>query len=186
MTTCPSGVNYMHLVDHGRRWIEENYRRPLGERALRQMLGAVLSRPSVFRWALRGAALGRPFVRLVPSRLRPLFALAPTSIPAASPIDPPQVFQAEGKRRMRVALLPGCAQKVLAPEINEATVRLLTRCGCEVVIARGSGCCGALVHHLGNEAAALGFARDNIDAWEKERVAGGLDAIVINASGCGT
>ena len=87
---------------------------------------------------------------------------------------------------MRAALLPGCAQRVLAPEINEATIRLLTRHGCEVVITPGSGCCGALSHHLGDTSRALNLARANIDAWEKERVAAGLDAIVINASGCGT
>ena len=85
---------------------------------------------------------------------------------------------------MRVALSPGCAQKVLAPKINEATIRLLTHHGCEVVVARGY--CGSLVHHLGREAPALGFARANVDAWERERLASGLDAIVINASGCGT
>jgi glycolate oxidase iron-sulfur subunit len=97
-----------------------------------------------------------------------------------------QVFSAQGNRRMRVALLPGCAQRVLAPEINEATIRLLTRHDCEVVVAKSSGCCGALAHHLGQEAAALDLARANIDAWERERLASGLDAVVINASGCGT
>ncbi len=186
MTTCPSGVNYMHLIDHARRWIERNYRRPWSERRFRRMLGAVLSRPALFRWALRGATLGRPFMRLLPGRLAPLFALAPASIPAASAIDRPQIFQPEGDRRMRVAFLTGCAQRVLAPEINEATVRLLVRHGCEVVTAPGSGCCGALAHHLGHEAAALRLARANIDAWERERLSAGLAAIVINASGCGT
>ena len=187
MTTCPSGVHYMHLVDHARRWIEGHYRRPSGERALRRFLGAVLSRPLLFRLALRGAAIARPFSHFLPRRLAPLFALAPSSIPPASPSDRrPQVFAAEGKRRMRAALLPGCAQKVVAPEINEATIRLLTRHGCEVVVARGSACCGSLAHHLGQEAAALGFARANIDAWERERRSAGLDAIVVNASGCGT
>jgi glycolate oxidase iron-sulfur subunit len=186
MTTCPSGVNYMHLVDHARRWIGSNYRRAWTERALRGLLGAILSRPWLFRVSLYGAAVARPFARLLPGRLAPLFALAPASIPAASRTGGPQVFAAEGARRMRVALLPGCAQRVLAPEINEATIRLLTRHGCEVVVAHGSGCCGALVHHLGQEAAALEFARANIDAWERERLAAGLDAIVINASGCGT
>ncbi len=87
---------------------------------------------------------------------------------------------------MRVALLAGCAQRVLMPQINEATIRLLTRHGCEVVTAEGSGCCGSLNHHLGQEEAALAFARANIDAWERERTSGGLDAIVVNASGCGT
>jgi glycolate oxidase iron-sulfur subunit len=185
MTTCPSGVNYMHLVDHARRWIEQNYQRPLGERTLRWLLGTVLPRPSLFRLALRAAVVAKPMARLLPGRLSRLFALVPTSIPSASSTDTPQVFPAGGMRRMRVALLRGCVQTVLAPEINEATIRLLTRYGCEVVVA-DSGCCGALVHHLGQEAAALAFARTNIEVWERERLASGLDAIVVNASGCGT
>jgi glycolate oxidase iron-sulfur subunit len=115
-----------------------------------------------------------------------MMALAPVSVPRTSPTDRRRIFPAEGTRRMRVALLAGCAQRVLAPEINEATIRLLTRHGCEVVVARGSGCCGSLNHHLGQERAALGLARTSIDAWERECRAGGLDAIVINASGCGT
>jgi len=186
MTTCPSGVNYMHLVDHGRRWIEAHYRRPLTERVLRRVLGMVLTRPMWFRLALLGAALLKPLARVLPRRLRPLLAMAPSRVPAPSSADRPQVFPAEGERRMRVALLPGCAQQVLAPEINAATIRLLTRHGCEIVLASGSGCCGALTHHLGEEGSALAFARANIDAWERERIAGGLDAVVINASGCGT
>lgn len=186
MTTCPSGVHYMHLIDHARRWIERYYRRPWAERVLRRLLGRVLSRPLLFRLALRGAAAAKPLARYLPSRLAPVFALTPDSIPAASATDRAQVFSARGVRRMRVALLPGCAQRVLAPGINDATIRLLTRHDCEVVVAKGSGCCGALVHHLGQEAAALRFARANIDAWERERLASGLDAIVINASGCGT
>jgi glycolate oxidase iron-sulfur subunit len=186
MTTCPSGVNYMHLVDHGRRWIEQKYQRPWAERALRRLLGNVLTRPARFRLALRGAVLARRFARFLPRQLTPLLALAPASVPKASPTDRQRNFPAEGERRMRVALLTGCAQRVLAPEINEATIRLLTRHGCEVVVPRGSGCCGSLVHHLGQEAEALAFARADIDAWERERIAGGLDAIVINASGCGT
>jgi glycolate dehydrogenase iron-sulfur subunit len=186
MTTCPSGVNYMHLVDHGRRWIEQKYRRPGDERFVRWMLGALLTRPRLFRLALRGAALARPFAGSLPSRLAPMLALAPASVPAASPTDHQRVFPAEGVRRMRAALLAGCAQRVLAPEINEATIRLLTRLGCEVVAAPGSGCCGSLNHHLGQQEAALALARADIDAWERERLAGGLDAIAINASGCGT
>jgi len=186
MTTCPSGVHYMHLIDHARRWIERYYRRPWVERGLRRVLGTVLSRPQLFRVALRCAAAVKPLERYLPERLAALFALTPDSVPAASPMDRSQVFPARGDRRMRAALLPGCAQRVLAPEINEATIRLLTRHGCEVVVAKDSGCCGALVHHLGQEAAALDLARANIDAWERERLASGLDAIVINASGCGT
>jgi glycolate oxidase iron-sulfur subunit len=186
MTTCPSGVNYMHLVDHARRWIEENYRRPWGERMLRRFLAAVLSRPLMFRLSLRCATAVKPFSGFLSARLSPLFGLAPASTPPASLTDRPSVFPAVGEVRMRVAMLPGCAQQVLAPKINEATIRLLTRHGCEVVVARGSGCCGSLSHHLGQAASALGFARANIDAWERERLAAGLDVIVINASGCGT
>jgi glycolate oxidase iron-sulfur subunit len=186
MTTCPSGVHYMHLVDHGRRHIEAHYRRPWAERLLRHSLGRVLTQPGRMRAALHAARLAKPFAALLPKLLRPLVELAPSTIPASSPVDRPQIFAAEGERRLRVALLPGCAQQVLMPGINEATIRLLTRLGAEVVVAPGSGCCGALTHHLGDEGPALAFARANIDAWEKARATGGLDAIVANASGCGT
>src|SRR5947209_5807293 len=186
MTTCPSGVHYMHLVDHGGRHIEEHSRRPFAERLLRRVLGIVLSRPPLFRASLGAARWAKPIAGLLPKRLRPLVALAPRTFPVASAMDAPQTFPAEGERRMRVALLPGCAQQVLAPEINEATIRLLTRHGVEVVVAPGSGCCGALLHHLGDEAPALALARANVDAWDKAHAEGGLDAIVANASGCGT
>jgi glycolate oxidase iron-sulfur subunit len=176
----------MHLVDHGRRWIEQKYRRPWAEQWLRRLLGTVLTRPRLFRLALRAVALGRPFTPFLPRRLAPMIALAPAAVPRASPTDRQRVFPAQDERRLRVTLLPGCAQRVLAPQINEATIRLLTRHGCEVVIAPGSGCCGSLVHHLGQESEALALARADIDAWERERLAGGLDAIAINASGCGT
>jgi glycolate dehydrogenase iron-sulfur subunit len=186
MTTCPSGVNYMHLVDHARRWIESRYRRPWAERSLRRLLGMVLPRPRLFRPALRLTAFARPWLRLMPRQLAPMLALAPGSLPARSRRLRRCVFLAQGERRMRMALLEGCVQRVLAPEIDAATVSLLTRHGCEVVIAPGGGCCGALNHHLGQEPAALARARANIDAWERERIANGLDAIAINASGCGT
>src|SRR5258707_9212025 len=186
MTTCPSGVHYMHLVDHGRRHIEQHYRRPLAERLLRRQLARVLTQPRLMRLALRGARLAKPFAALLPARLRPLVALAPSSVPAKSAAGQPQIFPAEGDPRTRVPPPSGCAQQALAPEINEATIRLLTRHGCEVVVAAGSGCCGALVHHLGDGAEALAFARANIDAWERLRGAGRLDAIVVKASGCCT
>ncbi len=184
MTTCPSGVNYMHLVDHARHHIEQTYVRPWPERYLRRLLGYVLPRPALFRAALMGSALGKPLARLMPAQLRVLLSLAPGRVPPSSPVDRPQVFPAEGTRIRRVALLSGCAQRVLAPQINEATIRLLTRHGCEVVVAKGAGCCGALNHHLGQ--GGLDFARANIVAWNREMAEGGLDAIVINASGCGT
>jgi glycolate oxidase iron-sulfur subunit len=186
MTTCPSGVHYQHLVDHGRRHIERTYRRPLKERLLRRLLLAVLPWPGRFRLALLGAGLARPFAGLLPAALRRLIEMAPARLAAASPVDRPQSFPAEGARRMRVALLNGCAQRVLDPAINEATVRLLARHGCEVVVARGAGCCGALAHHLGAEADAHAAARANIAAWAREIEGQGLDAIVVNASGCGT
>jgi glycolate oxidase iron-sulfur subunit len=186
MTTCPSGVHYMHLVDHARRYIEETYTRPWPDRLLRRMLGVVLPRPRLFRLALLGSRLGRPYRRLLPGRLAGMIELTPARLPPASPVDRPQVFPAADERVARVALLSGCAQQVLAPEINEATIRLLTRHGVEVVIAHGAGCCGALVHHMGQEAQALASAKANIDAWERERAQGGLDAVIVNASGCGT
>jgi glycolate oxidase iron-sulfur subunit len=186
MTTCPSGVHYMHLVDHGRRRIEETYDRPLADRLVRTLLATVLPRPGLFRLALVGAWLARPLARFLPARIAAMLRLTPARLSAPSPVDQPQVFPAEGERVKRVALLTGCAQQVLAPEINEATIRLLTRHGCEVVVAAGAGCCGALVHHLGEEAPALAFARANIDAWQAAIEDGGLDAVVVNASGCGT
>lgn len=115
-----------------------------------------------------------------------MLALAPRSLPGPSPVDRPQVFPAVGQRRARVALQRNCAQQVIAPQINEATIRLLTRHGVEVVVSRGAGCCGALNHHMGDEAPARRFARANIDAWTRELEGEGLDAVVINASGCGT
>jgi glycolate oxidase iron-sulfur subunit len=182
MTTCPSGVHYMHLVDHARRHVEATFERPLPDRLLRRLLAWVLPRPGPFRLALIGALLGRPFKPLLPARLRAMLELAPARLPSPSRMDRPQTFPAEGERRMRVALLTGCAQQVLAPQINEATIRLLTRHGCEVVVAKGAGCCGSLVHHMGREAPALAAARTNVAAW----TAAAVDAVVVNASGCGT
>ncbi len=192
MTTCPSGVHYMHLVDHARTHIENTYRRPLPERALRSVLALVLPRPWLMRLALLGAGAARPFRALLPGkgmmaqRLRALLALAPRHLPPPSPAQAPQVHRAEGTRRGRVALLTGCAQQVLAPEINEATIRLLTRLGVEVVIPKGMGCCGALTHHMGKHAPAMAAARANLAAWSAEAEGEGLDAVIINTSGCGT
>ena len=192
MTTCPSGVNYMHLVDHARNYIERTYTRPWPERMLRRALGVLLPYPRRFRMAMRAAALARPLRGLVPGRsmtakrLRAMLALAPTSLPKSGNMQGPQVHRAKGQRRGRVALLTGCAQKVLAPSINEATIRLLTRMGLDVVVMAEQGCCGALNHHMGQHDAAMALMRGNIEAWTKEMEGEGLDAIVINASGCGT
>ncbi len=184
MTTCPSGVNYMHLVDHGRHHIERTFTRPWHDRILRRLLGYMLPRPDIFRVALKAARFGKIFAPLLPARLGAALALAPKRLADEAPLIGPRIFAAEGPRKKRVALLAGCAQQVLAPQINNATIRLLTRHGCEVVIAEGAGCCGALTHHLGQN--AENFARNNIEAWSREIAGNGLDAIVINTSGCGT
>ena len=183
-TTCPSGVDYMHLIDQARVYIEATYRRPMGERLLRWLLARVIPYPTRFRLALFAARLARPFAGLLPDRrLRAMVALAPDRLPPVSRNDDPQTFAAVGPRRMRVALQTGCAQKALDTDINDATIRLLTRLGCEVVVPRNVGCCGALVQHMGREAEARRFASANVRAYLAE---GGLDGIVINTSGCGT
>ncbi len=192
MTTCPSGVNYMHLVDHARNHIERTYRRPWHERLLRAMLGTLLPRPGLFRAALLGARVVRPLGGLMPGRgvlarrLRAMLSLAPRHLPPPTALARPGVHPTQGARRARVALLAGCAQQVLAPEINEATVRLLNRMGVEVVVRKDSGCCGALNHHMGQQATAMQRVRANVAAWSAEIEGEGLDAIVINTSGCGT
>ncbi|MBP0484367.1 glycolate oxidase subunit GlcF [Sagittula salina] len=187
MTTCPSGVHYMHLVDHAREYIEKHYDRPFGDRALRWVLSKVLPYPGRFRLALVGARIARPFRRLVPdARLRAMLDMAPKSIPPVSRNDDPQSFAPEAPRRMRVALMTGCAQKALNTDINDATIRLLTRLGAEVVVAKGAGCCGALTHHMGKTDESHGSAAANIEAWMVEVRGKGLDAIVVNTSGCGT
>ena len=190
-TTCPSGVDYMHLVDHARMHIEATYRRPFWNRLARGVLAAVLPHPGRFRLALKLAALGRPFAGLF-KRFKPLepfgamLDLAPRTLPKASQGALPGTHPAAGPRRGRVAILSGCAQPVLKPEINEATIRLLTRLGVEVVAPAGEVCCGSLVHHMGREEQALEAARRNVDVWLDEVEKGGLDAIIVTASGCGT
>ncbi|MFT5488251.1 MAG: glycolate oxidase iron-sulfur subunit [Paracoccaceae bacterium] len=186
MTTCPSGVHYMHLVDHARAHIEETYKRPLFDRTMRNMLAAVMPYPRRFRALMRLASIGKLFPPLMPGRLRAMLALAPSS-PMSAPLTGGRiVWPAEGQRKKRVLLMPGCVQQVLGARINEATVRLLTRLGHEVVVADGSGCCGALTHHLGKEDLAFEAVRANVRAWQREDDSEPVDAIVINASGCGT
>ncbi|MBT8153812.1 glycolate oxidase subunit GlcF [Epibacterium ulvae] len=187
MTTCPSGVHYMHLLDQARAYIEDRYKRPLMDRGLRWILSRILPYPGRFRLALLGAKIARPVRRFLPDpRLRAMLEMAPKVIPPVSRNDDPQSFQPKGARRMRVALMTGCAQKALNTDINDATIRLLRRFGCEVVVAKGAGCCGALTHHMGRESESHAAARRNINAWSAEIAREGLDAIVINTSGCGT
>ena len=197
MTTCPSGVNYMHLVDQARVRIERDYQRPVTERLLRRVLAIVLPRPNLFRLGMILARLARPFAALLPesrpgtttpsffSRIKAMLALAPASLPSPGP-GGGSVFPASGAKRGRVALLQGCAQQVLAPRINEAAINLLTRHGIEVVLVADEQCCGALTHHMGDDVDALARARANVSAWSKEVETNGLDAILVTASGCGT
>ncbi len=190
MTTCPSGVDYAHLVEAARHKIEEHpAARPLADRLLRAMLSRILTSRRLFHAALQLARLTRPLAGLLPQRLARLAKMAPERLPGPSPVLRPQVIPAEGRRVARVALLTGCVQAVVDREINEATVRLLTRHGVEVVVAKGAECCGALPHHLGKKAQAVAKARAAVEAWWPETVeggGGGLDAVVINTSGCGS
>lgn len=213
MTTCPSGVHYMHLVDHARAHIEATYKRPLPERLLRMVLANVLPYPNRFRLALAGAWVANKALRVASivgwkgrlplavarrtagpitekigflKRMRAMLTLAPERLPTRSALDRPGTHKPQGPRKGRVAILQGCAQPVLAPGINEAAVRLLTRHGIEVVFAKKEGCCGALVHHMGREHQSHSQAKRVIDAWIGEMDGEGLDAIVITASGCGT
>jgi glycolate oxidase iron-sulfur subunit len=196
MTTCPSGVNYMHLVDQARVRIEQRYQRPLAERMLRAVLAFVLPHPQRFRASMWLARLTRPFAAFLPTprpsatpgltqRIKAMLALAPGRLPPPGPAAG-SVFAALGKRRGRVALLQGCAQQVLAPRINQAAINLLTRHGIEVVLVRDEQCCGALTHHLGRDDDALARARANVAAWRREAAKEGLDAILVTTSGCGT
>ncbi|MBO6755177.1 MAG: glycolate oxidase subunit GlcF [Roseibium sp.] len=193
MTTCPSGVNYMHLVDHARAHIEKTYKRPFADRMLREILAFVLPYPGRFRLALVGAFFARPFAGLLKraggplAKMGAMLELAPATAPIRSGSEKPGTHKAmTPERKGRVAILSGCAQPVLKPSINDATIRLLTRAGYEVVLPKGEVCCGALVHHMGKEEAALENARRNVDAWTREMEGEGLDAVLITASGCGT
>jgi glycolate oxidase iron-sulfur subunit len=197
MTTCPSGVNYMHLVDQARAKIEKDFARPWPERLLRAALAWVLPRPGAFRASMILARLCRPLMALLPApnagsatpgflrRIKAMLALAPNGLPPPGPAGG-SVFAAQGERRGRVALLQGCAQQVLAPRINQAAIRLLTRHGIEVVLVKDEQCCGALTHHLGRNDDALARARANIRVWLDEAGQNGLDAILVTTSGCGT
>lgn len=192
MTTCPSGVHYMHLVDHARSYIEDTYARPPLDRAMRSLLAAILPYRGRFRLALAGAMLAKPLaplLRRIPgigARMGAMLALAPSRLPARSDAEKLTVFRPEGPRTGRVALLNGCAQPVLQPSINDAAIRILNRNGVEVVIPRDEGCCGALVHHMGRNEQGHALAKGAIDAWTREIEGEGLDAIIVTTSGCGT
>jgi glycolate oxidase iron-sulfur subunit len=189
MSTCPGGVDYMHLVDLARAHIEETHRRPFKERFLRALLAKTVPYPERFHTAIKLAPIARPFTGLLRKvgleQMAAMLELAPRDLPKPR-FEGPGTAATTGERRARVIMLAGCAQQVLRPEINDATIRLLARRGVDVVVAANAGCCGSLVHHMGREEESLAQARRNVDAWSKEMARGAVDAIIVNASGCGT
>jgi glycolate oxidase iron-sulfur subunit len=186
MTTCPSGVHYMHLIDEARAHVEETYTRPLPERLLRNVLAYTMPRPALFRLSLIAAKIGSPLAPIAKSfgmnRITALLGLVPKVMPAPERFGAPGTYPATGEKKGRVALLMGCVQSVLDPGINAATLRLLNRLGYEVVVSGEEACCGSLTHHMGKEADALGRAKRSVDQWTKADV----EAVIITASGCGT
>lgn len=185
-TICPSGVNYMHLIDHARGYVERTHARPLPERFLRWLLGYAMPRPGLFRWLLKGAKLARPIKNLLPGRLGGMVGFVSNDTPVKRPAKGNRVIPAQEERRARVGLLAGCVQQVIGPQINAASIRLLTRLGCEVVLLAEEPCCGSLTHHLGQEDVTKARMKANMENWWREIDGEGLDAIVVNASGCGT
>ena len=185
MTTCPSGVNYMHLVDHARTHIEQTYKRPLVDRMQRNVLAAIMPRPNLFRLALITAKLVSPFKSVIEAlggkRFSAMLNILPKKLEAPMGYGKAGTYPATQKQKGRVALLRGCVQSVLDPNINAATIRLLTRLGFEVVITDSNTCCGSINHHMGKEVRALASAKAMIDQWTDAKV----DHIILTTSGCG-
>ena len=187
MTTCPSGVNYMHLIDHGRKHIEKTYKRPLGDRLIRNFLSKVLSNSINFRIVAFFTRLAKPLRFFFPKKLSEMISLMPITFPSKT-IPQKKIYTIKKRKKpvARVALLTGCVQKVISPQINESTIRLLNRHDIEVVTPKGIDCCGSLNHHLGKGNLADKTFRRNISIWYDEYLNNGLDAIISNTSGCGT
>ena len=186
-TTCPSGVDYMHLVDIGRHHFEEKGSRDFLDRALRKVLGTLLPRAGLFHGVLFFAWLARPMAGLFSGRLRAMLSLAPKSLRALDPVGATDArYQPRERAAKRVALLAGCAQRAINPDINAATIALLNRFGVEVVVKQKAYCCGALSHHINDEAGAKAAMRSSVGAWAEELIGEGLDAVIVNTSGCGT
>ena len=186
MTTCPSGVNYMHLIDHGRNYVEQKYKRPFIEKQFRNFLSNTLPKPKIFKFLILFAKLGQIFKFLLPKNLKSMLDVAPKKIYKKT-LKTQRVYKAERKKpTARVALLIGCVQRVVSPQINESTIRVLTRHGVEVITMPEIECCGSLNHHLGKEELARETFKKNINMWYDEYLKNGLDAIISNTSGCGT
>jgi len=185
MTTCPAEVNYMHVIDHGRKYIEQNYERPFFDRLLRNFLSAVLLNTKYFRIASLFVKIGKPFSFFYPKKIRDMMEIMPKSFPKKK-LKNKEFYPSNGKKVSKVVLLTGCVQKEISPQINEATIRLLNRHGVDVVVPKEIRCCGSLNHHFGkNEEAKKDFV-NNINIWFDEHLKGNLDAILSNTSGCGT
>jgi len=186
MTTCPSGVNYMHLIDHGRNHVEKTYKRPILDRLFRNILSYTLPKPNIFLVLALVTKIIKPFSFLMPRFLRNSLNLMPDKIPTKQ-MKTQKIYPAENKKKVaRVALLTGCVQRVISPEINESTIRLLNRHGVEVVVLPKIDCCGSLNHHLGKKELAHSSFVKNIELWHEEYLKNGLEAIISNTSGCGT
>ena len=190
MTTCPSGVDYMHLVDLARVDIRETGRRGIANSIARWLAARTIPYPTRFRVALMLGKLGKPFAGALAAlglkELAAMLALVPPGPPRWGHYPLPGTIPAPGGRRKRVLMLDGCAQKVLRPDINDATIRLLTRYGIEVVAPERTGCCGALVHHMGDVVTARAQALRNVEAWSLAVLELEPEALIVNASGCGT
>ena len=186
MTTCPSGVNYMHLIDHGRNHVETTYKRPIFDRLMRTLLSITLPNPKIFKLLLWIVKIIKPFSFLLPKFLKNSLILMPNKIPSKKIKNQKIYSVTETKTVARVALLIGCVQRVISPEINESTIRLLNRHGVEVVVLPKIDCCGSLNHHLGKAKLAHDSFVKNINLWHEEYLENGLDAIISNTSGCGT
>jgi glycolate oxidase iron-sulfur subunit len=178
-TACPSGVDYGELITPFRAYAEERRTRDPMDRAQRELVLRTLPYPRRFRLAARLGRLGRPLAGVLPDALAAMLRLLPDRVPRAQPL--PAVFPAQGERRARVALLAGCAQQVLAPDINWATLRVLARNGIETVIPADQGCCGALAMHTGASERAKPQARRNLAAFPAD-----VDAVITTAAGCGS
>jgi len=186
MTTCPAGVNYMHLIDHGRKYIEKNYERPFFDRIIRNSLSKILPDSKLFKLSIFLVKLGKPFKFLFPSKIKNMMDLMPVSFPKKV-LKIKEIYKTKNKKRIaRVALLTGCVQKEISPQINESTIRILNRHGVEVVVPEKIRCCGSLNHHLGKNDLAHQDFINNINIWHDEYLKGNLDAILSNTSGCGT
>jgi glycolate oxidase iron-sulfur subunit len=179
VTACPSGVPYGELVAPFRDYANTRRQRRLVEQASRRLALETLPYPKRFRLAAQAGALARPIQGLLPGRIRIMLDMLPATLPATQPL--PGIYQPRGERRARVALLAGCVQQALSPEINWATLRVLARNGVEVIIPAGQGCCGALSMHVGEWSRAQGFALNNLRCFPKD-----VDAILTNAAGCGS